>query len=119
MLDVQKIANKLVNLLREKKFLEAQEQLFSINAINQEPEKFKERSVSGLKAMIKKEKQFLSNIKQWNRFEVSDPLVSKNHFSIRMLTDVILINDQNVSIDEIIVYKVVDEKIVKEQFFYT
>ncbi len=116
---ITKTANQLVKLLREKKFLEAQEQLFSIDAINQEPEKFKERSVSGLKAMIKKEKQFLSNVKQWNRFEVSEPLVSKNHFSIRMLTNLTLANNQNVCIDEIIVYEVVEGKIVKEQFFYT
>ncbi len=119
MLEIKKIADKLVYLLRQKRFLEAQEQLFSKDAINQEPEMFKERSVSGLEAMIQKEKQFLSNIKQWNHFEISEPLVSKNHFSIHMITDVTLVNNQNVSIDEIIVYEVVDEKIVKEQFFYT
>ncbi|MEW7289480.1 SnoaL-like domain-containing protein [Aquimarina sp. 2304DJ70-9] len=118
MVEVKKIAHTLVNLLRQKKFLEAQEQLFSKDAINQEPEMFKERSVSGLEAMIQKEKQFLSNIKKWNRFEISEPLVSKNHFSVHMITDVTLANNQNVSIDEIIVYEVVDDKIIKEQFFY-
>ncbi|MBG6131650.1 hypothetical protein IWQ47_003030 [Aquimarina sp. EL_43] len=112
------IANKLVELLREKKFLETQQQLFATDAINQEPNKFKEKSVVGLEAMIQKEKRFLLYIKKWNHFEVSDPLVSKDHFSIRMITDVIMVNNDNVVIDEIIVYEVSDGKIVKEQFFY-
>ncbi len=112
------IANQLVKLLRDKRFVEAQEQLFAPHAINQEPEAYDERSVTGLDAMIQKEKHFLSNIKRWNHFEVSEPLVSKNHFSIHMVTNVTLANNQNIHIDEIIVYEVVDGKIIKEQFFY-
>ncbi|WP_282088067.1 SnoaL-like domain-containing protein [Aquimarina algiphila] len=112
------IANQLVDLLKEKKFLEAQEQLFALEAVNIEPEQYQERSVIGLKAIIQKEKTFLSNIKQWNRFEVSKPLVSSNHFSIRMITDVTLVNNTDVCIDEIIVYEVANGKIIKEQFFY-
>ncbi len=113
------IANQLVKLLRDKRFVDAQEQLFAEDAINQEPETFKERSVFGLKAMIQKEKRFLSTIKQWNHFEVSEPLISRNHFSIRMMTDVLLTNNQKVCIDEIIVYEVANDKIIKEQFFYS
>ncbi|PKV48837.1 hypothetical protein ATE84_0851 [Aquimarina sp. MAR_2010_214] len=112
------IANKLVELLREKKFLEAQQQLFATNAINQEPDKFKEKSVVGLEAMVQKEKRFLLYVKKWNHFEVSEPLVSKDHFSIRMITDVTMVNNDNIEIDEIIVYEVSDGKIIKEQFFY-
>ncbi len=112
------IANQLVKLLREKRFLDAQEQLFAMHAVNQEPEMFKERSVNGLKAMIEKEKRFLSNIKKWTHFEVSEPLISNSHFSIRMFTEIILINNDKVSIDEIIVYEVANGKIIKEQFFY-
>ncbi len=115
---IKTIAHQLVALLREKRFLEAQEQLFAIDAINQEPELYKERSVFGLKGMMVKEKRFLSNIKKWNHFEVSEPLISKNHFTIHMITDVLLKNEQNVRIDEIIIYEVDNNKIIKEQFFY-
>ncbi|MCK8523276.1 hypothetical protein M0D21_16975 [Aquimarina sp. D1M17] len=112
------IATAVVALLREKKFLEAQKQWFAEDAINQEPEAYQQKSVSGLKAMMQKEKNFLSIIKQWNHFQVSDPLIAKDHFSIHMVTDVTLVNDQRVAIDEIIVYEVNDQKITKEQFFY-
>lgn len=112
------IANKLVELLREKKILEAQQQLFATDAINQEPDMYKEKSVAGLEAMIQKEKRFLLYIKKWNHFEVSEPLVSKDHFSIRMITDVTMVNNDNVVIDEVVVYEVREGKIVKEQFFY-
>ncbi len=112
------LANQLVALLREKKFVEAQQQLFSSDAIAQEPEKFKERSVQGKENIILKEKRFLKGIKEWIHFEVSDPVVSQRHFSIRMYTEVELINNQKVMLDEIIVYEVLDGLIVKEQFFY-
>ncbi|WP_106792426.1 SnoaL-like domain-containing protein [Aquimarina sp. Aq78] len=112
------IANKLVELLREKKILEAQQQLFATDAINQEPDLYKEKSVVGLEAMIQKEKRFLLYIKKWNHFEVSEPLVSAHHFSIRMITDVTMVNNDNITIDEIIIYEVSDGKIIKEQFFY-
>ncbi|NOS93857.1 MAG: hypothetical protein HOP30_18220 [Cyclobacteriaceae bacterium] len=118
MKDLTDLANQLVALLREKKFVEAQEQLFSPNAIAQEPEKFKERSVQGKENIILKEKRFLRGIKEWIRFEVSDPTVSKHHFSIRMYTEVEFVNNQKVVLDEIIVYEVLDSFIVKEQFFY-
>jgi len=118
MKDLTEIANQLVALLREKKFVEAQEQFFSPNAIAQEPEKFKERSVQGKENIIHKEKRFLKGVKEWIRFEVSNPIVSQNHFSIRMYTEVELVNNQKVVLDEIIVYEVLDGLIVKEQFFY-
>jgi hypothetical protein len=118
MKDLNELANQLVMMLREKKFVEAQEQLFSFDAIAQEPEKFKERSVKGKENIILKEKRFLKGIKEWIRFDVSNPIVSQHHFSIRMYTEVELINNQKIVLDEIIVYEVLDGLIVKEQFFY-
>ncbi|GAA4272213.1 SnoaL-like domain-containing protein [Aquimarina gracilis] len=115
---INTIANQLVTLLRQKRFLEAQETLFASEAVSLEPEFNKERSTFGLEAMTTKEKRFLANIKQWNHFEVSDPLISKNHFIIHMITDVILKNNDNIHIDEIIIYEVDNNKIIKEQFFY-
>lgn len=115
---IHTIAHQLVMLLRQKRFLEAQETLFATEAISLEPEFNKEKSVYGLKAMMTKEKTFLDHIQHWNHYEVSEPLISKNHFSIHMITKVTLKNDQDVSIDEIIVYEVGNNKIIKEEFFY-
>ncbi|AXT61780.1 nuclear transport factor 2 family protein [Aquimarina sp. AD10] len=115
---ITNIANTLVTLLRQKQFVAAQEQLFAQDAISLEPSIYKERSVKGLKAILKKEKTFLSNIKHWHHFQVSDPVISKDYFSIRMMTDVTLLTKQKVTIDEIIIYQVTNGKISKEQFFY-
>lgn len=53
------IANRLVELVRQKKFIEAQQELFANHAINQEPDKLKERSVNGLEAILKKEQSLM------------------------------------------------------------
>lgn len=118
MTELQSIAYRLVELVRDRKFLEAQGELFSSDAVTQEPEKFMQRSVSGLEAIMQKERLFLESIKEWKRFEVSTPVVSAHHFSIRMLTKVELLTGQKIELDEIIVYEVNQGKIVKEQFFY-
>lgn len=118
MTDIRTTANRLVELLKQKKFLEAQDEFFASDAVSQEPDQFKDRSVSGLGAIKKKEEHFLKNIKKWNRFEVSEPLISRNYFSIGMITEVELVTGDVLSIDEIIVYEVHNGKISKEQFFY-
>jgi hypothetical protein len=118
MKNINEIAHRLVELLKEKKFLETQKELFDEDVVSQEPEEAKSRSVNGLESILLKENNFLKNIKQWKNFEVSEPIISKDFFSIRMFTEVVLLNDREVSIDEIIVYEVRHGKIVKEQFFY-
>lgn len=118
MMNINEIANRLVELLKEKKFIETQKELFDEHIVNQEPEEAQSRSVSGLESVLLKESNFLKNIKTWKNFEVSEPIISKDFFSIRMFTEVVLVNDREVSIDEIIVYEVRNGKIVKEQFFY-
>jgi hypothetical protein len=118
MQNINKIANRLVELLKEKKFLETQQELFDEDVISQEPEEVQSRLVNGLESVLLKERNFLKNIKTWKNFEISEPIISKDFFSIRMFSEVVLLNDQEVSIDEIIVYEVRNGKIVKEQFFY-
>jgi hypothetical protein len=118
MKNIHKIAHRLVELLKEKKFLEAQQELLDQDVISQESEEAQSCSVNGLEAVLFKESNFLKNIKLWKNFEVSEPIISKDFFSIRMFTEVVLVNDREVSIDEIIVYEVSNGKIAKEQFFY-
>jgi hypothetical protein len=92
--------------------------LFDEDVIGQEPEEAQSRSVNGLESVLLKESNFLKNIETWKNFEVSEPIISKDFFSIRMFTEVVLVNDREVSIDKIIVYEVSNGKIAKEQFFY-
>jgi hypothetical protein len=112
------IANRLVELTTQKLFLEAQAELFDENAVSLEPENSGRASVIGLEAMQKKEHSFLNAIQQWQKIEVSKPLISNDYFSVKMTVDVILKNGQNIVVNEIIVYQTKNDKIVKELFFY-
>jgi hypothetical protein len=116
--EIKYIANRLVELTRQKLFLEAQSELFSENALSIEPENSGRLSMVGLKAMQTKEKAFLEAILEWHRIEVSAPVISTNYFSVKMLVEVTLKTGQSITVDEIIVYEVREGKIVKEQFFY-
>jgi hypothetical protein len=104
------IANRLVELTTQ--------ELFDENAVSLEPENSGRASVIGLEAMQKKEHSFLNAIQQWQKIEVSKPLISNDYFSVKMTVDVILKNGQNIVVNEIIVYQTKNDKIVKELFFY-
>ena len=118
MLNTKQIAQQLVSLLKEKKFLEAQSQLFTQDASSHEPKPFSDRSACGLTAIMQKEELFLASIKEWKTFEITKPIISNDHFSIGMKANLILKNDREVSLDEIIVYQVEEGKIANEFFYY-
>lgn len=118
MKNITTIAERLVELTQNKLFLEAQSELFSENAISLEPENSGRKSVYGLKAMQEKEQAFLNAIQEWKSIEVSNPVIAQNFFSIKMFVDVVLKNGQSVIVNEIIVYEIKNNKIIKEQFFY-
>ncbi len=114
----QQIACRLVDLLRAKKFIEAQTQLYHKDIWSREPKDHPFPLIKGKARLIEKERQFLKVIRTWYEFEVSEPLVSKDYFSIRMYTHVKLSDNRTVKIDEIIVYGVDNDKIISERFFY-
>lgn len=112
------VANRLIELTRQGLFLEAQQELFAPQAINQEPSHSRSPSVSGLAAILQKEEQFLKQVQQWHEIEVSEPLLAGNYFSLRMCIDVSLQSGKSLQLEEIIVYQIQEGKIVREQFFY-
>ncbi|WP_282160791.1 SnoaL-like domain-containing protein [Ulvibacterium marinum] len=114
----QQIADRLVNLLRAKKFIEAQTELYHKDIWSREPQNHPFPLLKGKARLIEKERQFLKAIRTWHEFKVSEPLVSRDYFSIRMYTHVDLSTDRTIEIDEIIVYGVDNDKIISERFFY-
>ncbi|GAB3498349.1 hypothetical protein GCM10027341_19860 [Spirosoma knui] len=117
-LSTQAVANRLVELIRERQFIQAQRELFAEEAVNQEPPTSVSKSATGLQAIIQKEERFQANVLTWHRVEVSEPLVAGNFFSVRMLTDVTLKDQRRFCLDELCVYEVTDGLIIREQFFY-
>ncbi|MEM0939629.1 MAG: SnoaL-like domain-containing protein [Bacteroidota bacterium] len=118
-MNIKVISSRLVDLLRNKDFLAAQEELFDVKVINVEPDFHPREKTEGITNLLKKEKAFLETIKMWYDLEVSDPIISQQYFSICMYSRLLMKNGHQLEIDEIIVYQVANNKIVKEQFFYT
>ncbi|HAA12136.1 MAG TPA: hypothetical protein DCE41_10730 [Cytophagales bacterium] len=112
------ISKRLVALLKKKEFLIAQQELFAPSVISLEPDFHPNPQTAGLTSVLQKEKEFLGAIMHWEAFDVSDPVLSKFHFCIRMYSKIVMQNDQRVEVDELIMYEVQNGKIVKEQFFY-
>lgn len=94
------------------------QELFDPKVISMEPDFHPRAKTKGLSHLLHKEQEFLKAIKTWHDFEVSEPVISREHFCIRMYSKLSMHNGQHVGIDELIVYQVSNDKIVREQFFY-
>ena len=118
---VQEIANRLVDLCRQGNYIAAQQELFSEDATNHEPENSPSpgpKHIKGRDAIIAKGKQFQDMVEEVHGGSVSDPIVAGNHFAVAMGMDVTMKGQGRMKMDEIAVYEAKDGKIVKEQFFY-
>ncbi len=113
------IAETLVGLLQQGQFEEAQKTLFAQNVVSIEPEAAKIPIFNGLDSIIKKGQEFRNSVQDWHRLVVSTPVVSKDFFSIALLTEVTYTGQEEPTVlDEVIVYQVEDGKITQERFFY-
>jgi hypothetical protein len=103
------VASRLIQLCRKGEFILAEEELYWQNAIHIEAngEKFE-----GLNTLIIKEKLFLENILDKPSVTVSEPLIAGDFFTIAMHIEFTHKESGSRIIDEIIIYKVINGKIV-------
>ena len=115
----QEIANRLSELFKENKWMEAQEELFSEDAESIEPAHAQGlQTVKGLDAIKKKGEDFNNIIEEVHGGYAGEPIVAGNHIALAMGIDATYKGMGRQKMDEIAVYEVKDGKIVKEQFFY-
>ena len=114
----QEVANRLVELCRNGKVLEAQEELFADNVTSVEPAHSPTPKAIGREAVLAKGKQFASMIEERHSGSFSDPIVGGNYFSIVCKLDATMKGMGKVVWDEICLFEVKDGKVVSEQFFY-
>lgn len=115
----QAVADQLVNLLREGKFEAIYDQLFDKEKVRHiEPQSPYFPDLTGVKAIKEKDAQMGANIESVQSMEVGDAIVSKDHIALTYRISLALKDGSTMSLDEIIVYKVENGKIVLEQFFY-
>ncbi|WP_199099407.1 nuclear transport factor 2 family protein [Dyella sp. ASV21] len=120
-MSTEAIAKRLVAMCRHGRFEEAQHELYAPDALSIEPSNMANGplgNVSGLDAILEKGKRFQASVAETHSVEVSEPLVAGNWFSVVMTLDVTMKEYGRVTMREVCVYHVKDDKIVQEQFFY-
>ncbi len=113
------VANRLVELCRKGQWSEAQNELYAQNAVSIEPAGTPWETAEGFDAIKKKGEQWAGMVEEFHGNEVSDPVISQNHFAVRMKSDTTMKGMGRMQLDELAVYEVQNGKITKEQFFYT
>ena len=116
----KEIAQRLKKLCEAGEFEKAQKELFSKDAISIEPEASQgfAKETHGLDGILEKGKKWSSMVAESHALEVSNPVVAGNSFAVTMRMDVTMKGQSRMMLDEVAVYKVVDGKIVSEQFFF-
>jgi ketosteroid isomerase-like protein len=115
----QEVASRMYELLKENKWTEVQEELFSEDAESIEPPGSPGlQSVKGKDAIKKKGEDFSNMIEEVHGGYTGEPIVAGNYIAIAMGFDATMKGMGRQKMDEIAVYEVKDGKIVKEQFFY-
>ena len=117
-MSTQEVANRLVELCRAGKVLEAQEELFAENVTSTEPEHSPNKSATGKAAVLAKGKGFASMIEERHDGFFGDPIVCGNYFSLTCMLDATMKGMGRMKLEEVCVFCVKDGKVVSENFFY-
>jgi ketosteroid isomerase-like protein len=116
----QEVADTLVKLCSEGKFHEAMEGLYSPDIVSMEAgaPPGGSREAKGIAAVRSKGEWWTQN-HEVHSVMVEGPLVAGSHFSVVFRMDVTFKPQaKRFKMEEVAVYKVVDGKIVYEEFFY-
>lgn len=118
----QEVANRYMELEKQGKMMEIQDELYSNDVVSIEPEHAAamgmQAETKGLDAIKAKGVAFNETIAEMHGGYCSEPVVACNFFSVAMGMDATMKNGQRMKMDEIAVFKVKDDKIVSEQFFF-
>jgi hypothetical protein len=120
-MNTEAIAKRLVELCREGKYEDAQDELYAEDAASIEMDGLPEGALgnaSGLPAIREKGRRWREGIEAIHGGGMSDPLIAGNWFSVSSWVDATYKGMGRVDMREIAVYRVRDGKIVHEQFFY-
>jgi hypothetical protein len=116
MYTIHEVANRLIDLLAEQKFVAAYEQLFADDAESIDPVYATQPPLKGLANLVDREKQFLSRA-EIHQVKVSQPIVAGSYFTVSLNMDFTVTDQEQKQIEELCVYHVKDGKIVSQQFF--
>ncbi len=113
------VASRLSQLFKEYKFKEAQDELFSADAVSIEPPHAQgAQRVEGLDNIRMKGEEFNQMVEEMHGGWTGEPVVAGNYIAVPMGMDVTMKGAGRRNLEEICLYEVKDGKIVNEQFFY-
>ena len=116
---VQEVADRLVQLCREGRNVEAINELYDDNIVSREPEGSPISSKTvGKEAVLKATNQWFDSVAQLHSVNISNPLVSDNFFACTMKIDATYKEHGRNTMNELCVFEVRDGRIINDQFFY-
>lgn len=108
-----------MELAREEKWFDIQDELFSDEVKSIEPPHSPWfHNEQGKKAVRKKGEDWVKRIQGAHKRYTTEPLVTANHFAVGRDVDITVEGHGRIEISEIMLYEVRDGLIVSEQFFY-
>lgn len=113
--NVQQRLNDLFGYIRQGKIIEAMTEFYDRDAAMQENAN---PPTVGQAANIEREKQFMSGVKEWKAFNVTASAVGDNVTFYECSLDFIATSGQPVHMEQVVVSKWRDGKIVHERFYY-
>ncbi len=119
-MNTKQVANRLVELCRDGKNIQAIDELYADNIVSKEMPGMPGQEVTeGIKAVAQKSEDWYATVEEFHSGDISDPVIAGNHFSIKMAYDVTFKDRGRQQMEEVAVFQVDNGKIVNEQFFYS
>jgi hypothetical protein len=113
------IAARLVDLCRRGEYLSAQAELYADDAVSVEPPGTPQPFAQG-KAALAAKTRFFAEMFETRRGFISHPIIADRFFACTMSVDVVdRKSGTNFTVEEVAVFEVRGDKIVREQFFYS
>ena len=113
----QEVADKLVQLCREGKYLEAYD-LYARDAVSLETPGVLYQKIEGRDNIIEVYNQWADSVREYHGGSVGNPVVTDDHFMVRMCNEATFEGLGRRKIDVLCFYQVADGKIKKASFFY-
>lgn len=114
----QKVADRLIQLCREGKNLQAIDELYADNVISKEPKGHPHEVTKGKEAVKDHTRQYQASVLETHSVHISDPIVYGNHFVFSLEIDATYKERGRVRGGELCVYEVKDGKVIYDEFFY-
>ena len=118
-MNTQEVANRLVELCRKGKNMQALKELYADDVVSREMPGAPNAVVMGKDAVTKKSQDWYATVEEFHGGEVYEPTVAENHFSCKMKMDCTFKGQGRMQIEELAIYNVNNGKIIEEQFFYS